>query len=648
MPYLDNDRVVFMHFSGISLFEKYDIEKISRHQNRYSLADFPRMRAVLQAYLTRVKSFKVGAFRKIRYGYNHFDNGKAVPSFFRLIYKEIADTVNVLAPHQYVVDRKWLRFGHILPFAESKWKFDKDNSGINSIWQNVSLIDYLLGGPYDSFVDMETPQYFSELEQMVYNSRPDLKAAFPDVRGVHYAPYKKWAKSNLVLEKKLGNYIGELWHERHLKRKGLNSKHHFGISVIGWVNGVFGVGLSAAMIFESIRSTGVPVDVIYPYNAENHKHIPGRVPDAVITRSPAKPINVIVMNADNTPHLRENYPRSLWSFHYNVGVWAWELDRFPDAWVPFLEDFDEIWVPSLFIKSSIESSSLYGVFRTPVVVMPFGYEFPSDALTKKSDRDELVVHGKYLIKSGTFLFLTMFDYQSVFERKNPVGSVKAFKEAFSVGSTVDVTLLVKSSNYDPIYAMSRDALLQAIGGDPRIILIEGVHLSEADIKEMYQRCDCYVSLHRSEGFGLPILQAMASLTPTIATDYSGSSDFFSASPDVRAAHFPISYKEVSVQTISDYNPYSVIPDARWAEPNHQEAVDAMHAAVKGVSQESLKLARSALKEKFGSSAVGKRIVGRLTDSVWENRLEPLGSSNIQDSHKRSVFSFKRIKKRTPF
>lgn len=603
VPHLYDKRVVFMHFSGISLFEKYDMEKISRHQNRYTLSNFPRLRNVFSKYLAHLKSFNVGDFRKIPYGYNFFDNGKPIPKLIRRIYRQMADTVNALTPDEFGIDREWLRFGNIVPFADSNWKSGQTSSATNAIWQNVSLVDYLLGGPYSNIVDIDDPQYFCELERVVYSQRSDLQVAFPEVLGANHTAYKSWARSSLAREYELGDYISDLWNFHHPKRNKFNIQRRFGVSIVGWVNGVFDLGLSAAMVFESIRSTDVPVDVIYPYFAGEHRHVPGRTPDVVITRSSAKPINVFVMNADCTPWLREKYPRFLWQTHYNVGVWTWEFEAFPDAWVPFLADFDEIWTPSLFVKSSIESSPLYPNYRTPVVVIPYGYKFPYKSPVQPS-HNQLVLQEKYVIEANVFMFLAMFDYLSVFDRMNPLGVVKTFKEAFPSESRTDVALVLKSSNYSPLHVKSRDALLEAIGGDNRIILIEEMYLTEAEIRDMHSRCDCFVSLHRSEGFSLAIIETMVSLTPTIATDYSGSADFFAASSDVRTAHFPISYTLASVETISDYNPYNVVPGTRWAEPNLSEAVKAMRDVLKGVSRSSLEMARAALNVSFGHEAVG--------------------------------------------
>jgi SAM-dependent methyltransferase len=161
-----------------------------------------------------------------------------------------------------------------------------------------------------------------------------------------------------------------------------------------------------------------------------------------------------------------------------------------------------------------------------------------------------------------FCFLFVFDYRSVFKRKNPLGLVEAFCEAFEPGS--GPSLVIKSICGDEFPA-ERAALAAAASRRPEIHLIEDM-ISAEEKNAMIASCDCYVSLHRSEGFGLTMAEAMYFGRPTIATAYSGNLDFMTAGNSYLVPH---TMAEIGV----DANPYP--PDGEWAEPDLGQAAKLM-------------------------------------------------------------------------
>ncbi len=116
------------------------------------------------------------------------------------------------------------------------------------------------------------------------------------------------------------------------------------------------------------------------------------------------------------------------------------------------------------------------------------------------------------------MFLVVFDHNSVFERKNPVGAIEAFKLAFE-SPRDDVRLVIKSINADT-HPDGQDRLRYAADGRPDIVLMDE-YLSAQDKNALVASCDAYVSLHRSEGFGISLAEAMLLGKPVIASDYSG-------------------------------------------------------------------------------------------------------------------------------
>jgi glycosyltransferase involved in cell wall biosynthesis len=161
-----------------------------------------------------------------------------------------------------------------------------------------------------------------------------------------------------------------------------------------------------------------------------------------------------------------------------------------------------------------------------------------------------------------FCFLFVFDYRSVFRRKNPLAAVRAFSAAFAPGE--GASLVVKSVAGDDFPA-EREALRTAAAERPDVHLIEDTVSAEAK-NAMIAGCDCYLSLHRSEGLGLTMAEAMYFGRPVIATGYSGNLDFMTEENS-----FQVRYEMAPIG--ADTEPYPA--DGEWAEPDPVHAAELM-------------------------------------------------------------------------
>ncbi len=186
----------------------------------------------------------------------------------------------------------------------------------------------------------------------------------------------------------------------------------------------------------------------------------------------------------------------------------WELSKVPLRFAGSLSRFQEIWAPSEFVRAAFAEAVEAPVLRIPVPV-----ELGEIAPVKRSS---------YGLPEGATLFLFAFDPCSFFVRKNPLAVVEAFRQAFGRRRD-DVGLVIKTLDAGP-HAGVLKPLKAAIGGDPRIHLIEGT-VSRAEMNGLLAATDVFVSLHRSEGFGFGLAEAMLLGKPVIGTDYSGNTDF---------------------------------------------------------------------------------------------------------------------------
>jgi glycosyltransferase involved in cell wall biosynthesis len=219
------------------------------------------------------------------------------------------------------------------------------------------------------------------------------------------------------------------------------------------------------------------------------------------------PVTILTQAA--TPYFESGYERSgLWPGEnvYRIAYWNWELETVPDEWVEVAQLADEIWSPTEFVAKAMRAR-----MSRPVYHMLPGVDV---------GRVEKIMRSSLGIPEEHFVFLFMFDLHSQVHRKNPEAVFRAFNEAFREDDRA--TLLVKTTGGD-IYSAELARLREAFRGRNVVLLDKLMTRSQA--YGVIAMSDCFVSLHRSEGFGLGLAEAMLMAKPVIATGYSGNLDF---------------------------------------------------------------------------------------------------------------------------
>lgn len=258
------------------------------------------------------------------------------------------------------------------------------------------------------------------------------------------------------------------------------------------------------------------------------------------------PVNLIVAvpNPDDVKKSMDSVGVETFIKAYNIGSWWWELsDAPPASWHTYADLYKEVWAGSTFTQKLFSEH-----FSLPVKLVPPIVELTSNKVSLPESCE---------IADDEFVFFFMCDFRSIPQRKNPKACIEAFRKAFQ--SAANAKLIIKVSNTKANRKYWEEMLELSKGLN--IVLIEA-SLSRLELESLFHRCDCYISLHRSEGFGLTIAEAMLAGKPVIATGYSGNMDFMNEENS-----FVVPYTMVDVP--DNARPYR--RGSKWAEPDVEVA-----------------------------------------------------------------------------
>lgn len=362
-----------------------------------------------------------------------------------------------------------------------------------------------------------------------------------------------------------------------------------GINIFGYARAESGVGEITRLVAASAREAGLPYTVTPYTRTVSRQQDPFEEENG---GEPAFGVNLIAVNADELPGFVETFGPELFADRYTIGIWAWEVEEFP-GWMARSEELvDEIWGISDFTAEAIRKQ-----VDRPVKSFPLPVRTPHPPPLTRDD----------LGLPDGFLFLFCFDFDSVFERKNPIGLVEAFCQAFRDGEGPQ--LVIKSVNGDR-FPKQLAALRASTGGRSDIRIVDGYWSSDRK-QALMNLSDAYVSLHRSEGFGLTLAESMALGKPVIATAYSGNLDFMDEDD---ALLVPFRWTTVP----EGCGPYA--PGARWADPDLASAAEKMRYVVEHpkVARQQAELARVRLEELHGPGSRGALLARRLEEISGRN------------------------------
>ncbi|MDI7775686.1 glycosyltransferase [Asticcacaulis sp. EMRT-3] len=255
-----------------------------------------------------------------------------------------------------------------------------------------------------------------------------------------------------------------------------------------------------------------------------------------------------------------------WAHRYRIGYWAWETPLAPPDWVWLADYLHEIWVPSQFVREALAAafdkagrsdlSARLRIMAHPVAPPPsppVTYEY---------------VHGRFGMEPELCEVVCLFDTKSSAARKHPWGVLAAWKSAFPASSDrARLTLKVSDLDSDPVTSRR---LVRVLEGRTDMRLMSE-RLNAYDMQAFIGAFDILISLHRAEGFGLPLAEAMMAEVAVIATGWSGNLEFMNAENSRLVPIRLIPLRDPD----GPYCRQSGQPGQVWADPDLDAAADAL-------------------------------------------------------------------------
>lgn len=327
------------------------------------------------------------------------------------------------------------------------------------------------------------------------------------------------------------------------------SNYEDGINLIGNIRAETGLGQSCRLVADELEASGIPYS-IYQYDQlgvmteGQYQQYENKISSDLTYN-----INLIHINPHELGLAFQQARQKIWNGRYNIGFWLWELEDFPEEWVPCFHCVDEVWTPSRFISDSIQRKTDLKVVTIPYHI---GLEVPS--------KGKYEYRKSFHLPIDKFLFLMMYDRTSMTERKNPEAVMEAFQMAFSKDDEAGLVIKINNSSEKEI-----NMIRTMIPEHKNVYFITEV-LERQQVNELIYCVDAIVSLHRAEGFGLVLAEAMLLGTPTIATNWSSNTEFMTKETACMV--------EVELVTL-DRDIGSFKKGNRWAEPDVKQAAGYM-------------------------------------------------------------------------
>ena len=600
----------FFHFSGFTVGAR---GSISKHQTRFTRTNIGRdAQAIFRDYERRLHANGAEEVRRLPYVYGRFSQGYEIPDCCRLYFqKELSRRVDPEydpfavsndARSLYEVFQSRIGNSPLTHCAMALHEFHPDLQQAFPAVPGANARDYANWLIYTEGGPARLNSVFIEPVRSLLGVASEPKAAkngTRPARSVRYA-VSRFASAclrfgrnrpSLVtklpprLRQRIATRLRAIAYDNPDRREipvAEPAALQPGMNVFGVLDRPIGVGEAARGMIRCFQRLGVPCHLV----SFDEEHLfrgkplpPGTQPNE------NRAINYCHLNADCTDALRTVFGDGTFAGRTNIGFWAWELEEFPERWDKAAEFFDEIWVPSAFVQQAVSLRARVPVIRIPHCV--------------QAQRPAGDWHSAFGIPRDRPTILCMFDAASYVDRKNPFATIRAIKQAAAMGC--DPLVILKISRPEADRDLMTRLRREIVNTDCHVI---DRFLSRDETWGLLGACDLLVSLHRSEGFGLILAEAMSLGKLVVATGYSGNMDFMTPSNS-----FLVNFTRTTLQR--DIGPYPA--GSHWAEPDVEHAAEAIHHALTHPATARRIGARAAkdIAQTLGPAAIAALISSRL-------------------------------------
>jgi glycosyltransferase involved in cell wall biosynthesis len=633
----------FVHFSGVDPLKPM---AFSKHQNRFNLNSIGLLKSMYLEYLDQLIANGYENYIKIQNKYSLYENGEIIDKAMRVYFRNYLDEGAINNPFKELnreyfkaapddLTNKTILSKYLVGFQEATLDL-RMRSCISGADYEKSFLKHMNQGM--GYINYKVPEEFrmpihEDLQINHINRYQDLSSSFnlKVIKGkVNTFLYNLYLRNKKIYRlikffipiKIIFKIIhGSIYHNTDLqilpisemkynlaldfnkkltwsellknKFSFLNKNYFRGVSLIGYIRGDFGVAQNARAVASSLKSSNTNFSILALTAKDTHTESDHSF-DQYVSIEKRYAVRLLCLNADQTAAFNERLIKFFGSWKgHTIGNWFWELPTFPDPWRDSLDAVDELWAPSKFIEHALNKWT-----NKKVVHMPVAVEF---SCNEKFDREY------FLLPRDKFCFLFSYDFYSFSSRKNPESVLKAFNKAFKLDD--DRVRLVMKVSYSDKKREEFNDLLKLVACDPRIIIIDKL-LSREEMYGLLNSCDSYISLHRSEGFGLGLAESMYLGKPVIGTAYSGNMDFMNSENS-----YLVDFKLVPVPE----GAYPFWENQVWADPDVESAAQGM-AKILGDIEFRLSIAKKGqktIKEKHSFDYVGSLMNVRLKQ-IYKN------------------------------
>ncbi len=613
--------LAFVHFSGVDVDRP---AQFSRHQNRHTQATIGKLRPLYNEYLALLAANGHAEHRIKPYAFGRFADGEPICDPVRAVYRRYFDKSAAQAQRcPFSMDRRL----YDLPCDELPRRVDAPVTRVMyAAWKMRPdlrrAFDLSDAEGRDGFVrwfvriagmEMGVPERHSRLVRHALSAghhaddaRDGMQEKPRSARGIgrragsacldviawscrYRVALRFYAMIPESTRNRIRNRLERIASENPAAVALASSCNEVsGINLIGYAHGEFGVAEILRRHAHTLYDGGVPF-VVRNFDAGVTSRQGDRSMDAFLSEQCPYSVNLFCINADQMLVARQQLGNAIFAERYNIGCWFWELEKFPEHWCDAIEVVDEIWVTSPFVRDAIAACT-----DKPVHIVPVALDVNLPARYSRSE---------FGLSEDVFLCLYSFDFNSFIVRKNAEATIAAFRRAFADGRR-DVRLLIKTINGGR-FPDALQKLVDLAQGDDRIEIRDGF-LDRREMWTLQACCDCYVSLHRSEGLGLGMAECMLLGKPVVATAYSGNLAFMDADNSCLVGYSLIPVLE---------GEYPAWQGQHWADPDIDEAAVYLRtladdpAYARSIGEK----AKASVQQRLSASASLEAIGARLAD-----------------------------------